>query len=225
MEVSTTVWTVTIVAIIGLLAFDYFFHVRKAHEPSLKESAVWSAIYVGIALLFGLFVLVEWGGRYAGEYYAGYITEKALSVDNLFVFLIIMASFKVPREDQQKVLLFGITFALIARTALIFVGAGLINQFAWVFYLFGLILLLTAGSLIKGELSDAGHDEADNFVVRLAKRFIHTTDYYDGDKLFTIENGKRVLTPMLLVMVAIGGTDLLFALDSVPAIYGVTTDV
>ncbi|MEX5300413.1 TerC family protein, partial [Kocuria sp. CPCC 205292] len=217
-------WAVTIVAIVGLLLFDYVFHVRKAHEPQLKEAAIWSAIYVGLALLFGLFVLYRWGGQYAGEYYAGYITEKALSVDNLFVFLIIMASFKVPRADQQKVLLFGITFALIARTALIFVGAGLINQFAWIFYAFGLILLLTAGSLIKGELSGAAHDEADNFIVRLAKRFIPTTDHYDGDKLFTIHHGKRAMTPMLLVMVAIGGTDILFALDSIPAIFGLTQE-
>ncbi|MFI7583001.1 TerC family protein [Kocuria sp. M1N1S27] len=224
MDVSTTVWAVTIVAIVGLLLFDYVFHVRKAHEPQLKEAAIWSAIYVGLALLFGLFVLFQWGGQYAGEYYAGYITEKALSVDNLFVFLIIMASFKVPRADQQKVLLFGITLALIARTALIFVGAGLINQFAWIFYAFGLILLLTAGSLIKGELSGSAHDEADNFVVRLAKRFIPTTDHYDGDKLFTIHNGKRAMTPMLLVMVAIGGTDILFALDSIPAIFGLTQE-
>ena len=224
MDVSFSVWAVTIVVIVGLLLFDYFFHVRKAHEPQLKEAAVWSAIYVGLALLFGLFVLLRWGGQYAGEYYAGYITEKALSVDNLFVFLIIMASFKVPRADQQKVLLFGITFALVARTALIFVGAGLINQFAWVFYAFGLILLLTAGSLIKGELAGDEHDEADNFVVRLAKRFIHTSEHYDGDKLFTVENGKKVMTPMLLVMVAIGGTDVLFALDSIPAIFGLTQE-
>ncbi|GAB2607476.1 TerC/Alx family metal homeostasis membrane protein [Kocuria himachalensis] len=222
MDVSPTVWAVTIIAIVGLLLFDYVFHVRKAHEPQLKEAAIWSGIYVGLALVFGLFVLVQWGGQYAGEYYAGYITEKALSVDNLFVFLIIMASFKVPRADQQKVLLFGISFALIARTALIFVGAGLINQFAWVFYAFGLILLLTAGSLIKKELASEEHDEADNFVVRLARRLIHTTDHYDGDKLFTIHDGSRVMTPMLLVMVAIGGTDVLFALDSIPAIFGLT---
>ncbi|WP_272027678.1 TerC family protein [Kocuria rosea] len=222
MEVSLTVWIVTIAIILGLLLFDYFFHVRKAHEPELKEAAIWSAIYVGLALIFGLFVFFRWGGQYAGEYYAGYITEKALSVDNLFVFLIIMASFKVPRADQQKVLLFGITFALVARTALIFVGAGLINQFAWVFYAFGVILLLTAGSLIKKELATEEHDEAENVVVRLAKRFIHTTDHYDGDKLFTVHNGKKAMTPMLLVMVAIGGTDILFALDSIPAIFGLT---
>ena len=108
MDVSPLVWGLTSAVIIGMLAFDYFFHVRKAHEPHIREAAIWSAIYVGVALIFGLFVLIEWGGVYATEYYAGYITEKALSVDNLFVFLIIMASFKVPRADQQKVLLFGI---------------------------------------------------------------------------------------------------------------------
>src|SRR5690606_10839837 len=128
--------------------------VRKAHIPTLKEAAVWSAIYVGFAVLFGLGMLYFSGSRYGGEYFAGYITEKALSVDNLFVFLIIMASFKVPREDQQKVLLFGIVFALIARTAFILLGAALINQFAWIFYIFGLILLLTAGNLLKGEDED-----------------------------------------------------------------------
>ncbi|QCX27871.1 TerC family protein [Nocardioides jishulii] len=219
MSVSPLVWGLTIVAILGLLAFDFFFHVRKAHVPTLKEAAVWSAIYVGFAVLFGLGVLLFGGGQMGSEYFAGYITEKALSVDNLFVFLIIMASFKVPREDQQKVLLFGIVFALIARTGFILLGAALINQFAWVFYIFGLILLLTAGNLLKGEDED---EEVDNFVIRLAKRFLHTSDHYDGDKLFTIENGKKVMTPMLLVMVAIGGTDILFALDSIPAIFGLT---
>ncbi|WP_309125688.1 TerC family protein [Kocuria sp.] len=224
MDVSPTVWTVTMALIVGMLLFDYVFHVRRAHEPKLKEAAVWSAIYVGVALLFGLFVLLRWGGRYAGEYYAGYITEKALSVDNLFVFLVIMASFKVPRADQQKVLLFGITFALVARTAFIFIGAAALNAWAWLFYIFGLFLILTAGSLIKGELSGGSHDEGDNVVVRLAKRFIHTTDHYDGDKLFTVHHGKRAMTPMLLVMVAIGGTDILFALDSIPAIFGLTQE-
>jgi tellurite resistance protein TerC len=143
-------------------------------------------------------------------------------VDNLFVFLIIMSSFKVPRADQQKVLLFGIVFSLIARTAFIFLGAALINSFAWVFYIFGLILLITAGNLLKPDNHD---DDAEGLVVRLAKRFLPASQHYDGDKLFTVENGKRVLTPMLLVMVAIGGTDLLFALDSIPAIFGLTQNV
>ncbi|NKE08797.1 MULTISPECIES: TerC family protein [Kocuria] len=225
MEVSPLIWEVTIAVIVGMLAFDYFFHVRKAHEPHIKEAAIWSAIYVGAALIFGLFVLWQWGPTFAGEYYAGYITEKALSVDNLFVFLIIIASFKVPREDQQKVLLFGITFALVARTAFIFIGAAALNALAWLFYIFGLFLILTAVNLIRGELKDGeAEDEADNFIIRLAKRFIPTTDYYDGDKLFTVENGKRVMTPMLLVMVAIGGTDILFAFDSIPAIFGLTQE-
>jgi tellurite resistance protein TerC len=212
----------TVVGIVGLLAFDFFFHVRKAHSPKLRESATWSAIYVGIALVFGIGVLVFGGPTMGTEYFAGYVTEKALSVDNLFVFLIIMASFKVPRADQQKVLLFGIVFSLIARTGFIFLGAALINSFAWVFYIFGLILLVTAGNLLKPDSHD---DDSEGFVVRLARKLLPASQHYDGDKLFTVENGKRVLTPMLLVMVAIGGTDILFALDSIPAIFGLTQNV
>jgi tellurite resistance protein TerC len=200
--------------------FDFVFHVRKAHVPTLREAATWSALYVGLALVFGVGVLVFGGPEPGSEYFAGYVTEKALSVDNLFVFLIIMTSFRVPREDQQKVLLFGIVFSLVARTGFIFVGAALINSFAWVFYLFGLILLLTAGNMLKPE-GEESHS-ADNVIIRLARKVFHTTDYYDGDKLFTMHDGKRAMTPMLLVMVAIGGTDILFALDSIPAIFGLT---
>lgn len=225
MHITGLQWGVTIAFILILLAYDFFFHVRKAHEPTIKEAAVWSAVYVGLALLFGLVILFWDGPQFAAEYYGGYITEKALSVDNLFVFLIIMASFKVPRADQQKVLLFGIIFAMIARTAFILVGAAAIERWSWVFYLFGLILIYTAGNLIKGEITDKEEeDEANNFIIRLAKKMFNTTEYYDGDKLFTIENGKKVMTPMLLVMVAIGGTDILFALDSIPAIFGLTQE-
>src|SRR3954451_3729944 len=220
MEVSPLVWGLTIAAIVGLLLFDFIFHVWKAHVPTLREAAVWSTLYVGIAVVFGLGVLAFGGATPGGEYFAGYVTEKALSVDNLFVFLIIMTSFRVPREDQQKVLLFGIVFALVARTGFILLGAALISSFAWVFYLFGLILLLTAGNMLKKDGEDS--HTADNIVVRLARRVFHTTDYYDGDKLFTMHDGQRALTPMLLVMVAIGGTDILFALDSIPAIFGLT---
>jgi tellurite resistance protein TerC len=223
MDVPTAVWWLTILGIVGLLAFDFVFHVRKAHIPTLREAAAWSALYIGIAILFGVGVWVFGGATMGAEYFAGYVTEKALSVDNLFVFLIIMASFKVPRADQQKVLLFGIVFSLIARTGFIFLGAALINTFAWVFYLFGLILLITAGNLIKPE--DSESRPADNVVIRLARMLFHTSEHYDGDRLFTIENGRRVMTPMLLVMVAIGGTDLLFALDSIPAIFGLTQNV
>ncbi|MET1043463.1 MAG: TerC family protein [Microbacteriaceae bacterium] len=221
MMISTWIWVLTVIFIVALLVFDFVFHVRKAHVPTLKESAIWSSIYVGIALLFGVAVLVFGGAAMGTEYFAGYVTEKALSVDNLFVFLIIMSSFKVPREDQQKVLLFGIVFSLIARTGFIFLGAALINAFAWVFYIFGLILLITAGNLLK----PSHDDEGQNFVIRLVRRVLHTTDYYDGDKMFTMHEGKRALTPMLLVMVAIAGTDLLFALDSIPAIFGLTQNV
>ncbi|MDF3308863.1 TerC family protein [Rhodococcus sp. T2V] len=223
MHVTPFAWILTIVVIVALLGFDYFFHVRHAHIPTLKEAAIWSSIYVGLALLFGVAVLIFGGVDMGTEYFAGYVTEKALSVDNLFVFLIIISSFRVPREDQQKVLLFGIVFSIFARTGFIFLGAALINSFAWVFYFFGLILLITAGNLLRPETEDS--HSADNFIIRIAKRFMHTTEQYDGDKLFTVENGKRMMTPMLLVMVAIGGTDLLFALDSIPAIFGLTQNV
>jgi tellurite resistance protein TerC len=226
MEINALTWIVTIAVIIALLLFDYIFHVRKAHTPTIKEAAVWSAVYVGIALVFGLVFFAFGDTQHAVEYYAGYITEKALSVDNLFVFLVIMASFKVPREYQQKVLLFGITFALISRTVFILLGAALISAWSDVFYLFGLALLLIAGGQLKGELTgdEENKDEADNFLVRFAKRVLPASENYDGDRLFTLENGKRLMTPMLLVMVAIGLTDVLFAFDSIPAIYGLTQD-
>ncbi|WP_313815385.1 TerC family protein [Citricoccus sp.] len=226
MEINALTWIITIAVIIALLLFDYIFHVRKAHTPTIKEAAIWSAIYVGIALVFGLVFFLFGDTQHAIEYYSGYITEKALSVDNLFVFLVIMASFQVPREYQQKVLLFGITFALISRTAFILAGAAIISAWSDVFYLFGLALLLIAGGQLKGELAadEKEKDEADNFLVRFAKRILPASDRYDGDKLFTRENGKRLMTPMLLVMVSIGLTDVLFAFDSIPAIYGLTQD-
>jgi tellurite resistance protein TerC len=223
MDVPTWVWALTVLGIVGLLVFDFVFHVRKAHVPTLREAAVWSAAYVGIAIVFGIGVLVFGGTTMGSEYFAGYVTEKALSVDNLFVFLIIMTSFRVPREDQQKVLLFGIVFSLFARTGFIFVGAALINSFAWVFYLFGLVLLLTAGHMLRPE-GEESHT-ADNVMVRLARKVFHTSEHYDGDRLFTTIDGKRAMTPMLLVMVAIAGTDILFALDSIPAIFGLTQNV
>lgn len=223
MDVSAAVWWLTILGIVALLLFDFFFHVRKSHVPTLREATVWSALYVGIALLFGVGVWLFGGPTPGAEYFAGYVTEKALSVDNLFVFLVILSSFKVPRAEQQKALLFGIVFSLIARTGFILVGAALINMFAWVFYLFGLILLLTAGNLLKPE-GEESHSP-DNLMVRVARRLLRTSDTYDGDRLFTVQDGKRVMTPMLLVMIAIGGTDILFALDSIPAIFGLTQNV
>ncbi|WP_333617781.1 TerC family protein [Dietzia sp.] len=217
---SATIWLITIAVIVALLAFDYFFHVRKAHIPTIKEAAVWSALYVGFALLFGVVLLVFGGQQMGVEYFAGYLTEKALSVDNLFVFLILIASFKVPRADQQKVLLFGIVFSLIARTAFIFIGAAALERFAALFYIFGIFLIFTAGKLV----TDDSEEDGDNIAVRTAKKVIPSTDHFDGDKMFTHIDGKRVMTPMLLVMVAIGGTDIMFAFDSIPAIFGITQD-
>jgi len=220
MHVMAWVWTLTIVLLAALLAFDYVFHVRRAHIPTLRESAWWSAAYIGVAIAFGVGVLAFGGAEAGAEYFAGFVTEKALSVDNLFVFLIILTSFRVPRADQQKVLLFGITFSLVARTGFIFLGAALIHTFSWVFYVFGLILVATAGNLIKPEGEDS--HTADNLVIRAARALFHTSDVYDGDKLFTVQDGRRVMTPMLLVMAAIAGTDILFVLDSIPAIFGLT---
>ncbi|WP_405065096.1 TerC/Alx family metal homeostasis membrane protein [Kribbella sp. NBC_01510] len=223
MDVSPLAWALTILGILALLLFDFFFHVRTAHTPTLGEAAIWSAIYVGIAILYGVGVWLLGGAALGSEYFAGYITEKALSVDNLFVFLIIMASFKVPRADQQKALLFGIVFSLLARTAFIFLGAALVNSYAFVFYIFGLILLVTAGQMLRP--GTAKGRSANNIIVRLAKRFLRTSETYDSDRLLTVDRGRRVMTPMLLVMVAIGGTDVLFALDSIPAIFGLTRSV
>ena len=217
-HVAPWVWALSIALVVALLAFDYVFHVRKAHVPTLRESAHWTSVYIAVALLFGVAV-AAWGRPGMGaEYFAGYITEKALSVDNVFVFLVIMTSFRVPRPYQQKVLLFGIVFSLVARGGLILLGATLIEHFSWVFYLFGLVLLMTAGNLLKPR---GAHD---NLVMRLALRWFPATAHYDGQKLFTRHDGRLAATPLMLVMVVIGATDVLFALDSIPAIFGLTQD-
>jgi tellurite resistance protein TerC len=216
------VWELTIALIVGLLLFDYFFHIRVAHVPTLREAAKWSALYVGIAILFGGVVWYLGGTEMGTQYYAGYLTEKALSVDNVFVFLVIMTAFRVPPEDQQKALLIGIVIALVARSLFIWIGATLIERFAWVFYIFGLILLVTAGHMLVPE--DKRHGQEESFVLRLTRKLIRTTPHYDGDKLFTIHEGRRRMTPMVLVIVALGLTDILFALDSIPAIFGITQD-
>lgn len=218
------VWELTVALVVAMLLFDYFFHIRTAHVPTVAEAARWSAAYVGIALLFGAAVFAFGGTELGIQYFAGYLTEKALSVDNVFVFLVILSSFKVPREDQQKALLIGIVIALVARSAFIFVGATLIEHFSWVFYIFGVILLLTAGHMLAPE-EHRHSDEQDTTVLRLTRALLPTTGSYDGDKLFTVQDGKRRMTPMVAVIVALGLTDILFALDSIPAIFGLTDDV
>ncbi|MEU6562746.1 TerC/Alx family metal homeostasis membrane protein [Nocardia nova] len=223
MSVALPAWLGAVALIVALLVFDFVFHVRTPHTPSLRESAVWSAAYVGVAVTFG-FVVWAFGGSEMGvEYFAGYITEKALSVDNLFVFLVIFTAFRVPAAAQQKVLLVGIVISLAARTGFIFLGATLINRFAWVFYIFGGLLLVTAGNMLRPE----GEEErdGDGVVARLTRKVLRTTDFYDGDAMTTTVRGRRRLTPMLSAMIAIGGTDVLFALDSIPAIFGLTQNV
>lgn len=225
MDVSTTVWIVTCVVILGLFVFDFFAHVRVPHAPTLKESGTWSAVYVAIAVAFGGFVWWQWGSTYGGEYFAGYVTEKALSVDNLFVFVIIMSKFAVPKEYQQKVLLLGIVMALVMRGAFIAVGAAAINAYSWVFYLFGAFLIYTAVKLIRESDDPVEHEEErESRLERFVKKRLRTHDEYDRDKLFTKVNGKRMATPMLMVLIVIGFTDVLFALDSIPAIYGLTQE-
>ncbi|MEJ9079175.1 MULTISPECIES: TerC family protein [Gordonia] len=225
MHVSLTTWIVTGLVILGLFVFDFFAHVRTPHEPTLRESGFWSAVYIAIAIAFGGFVWWQWGGVYGGEYFAGYVTEKALSVDNLFVFVVIMAKFAVPKIYQQKVLLLGIVMALVMRGAFIAVGAAAINTYSWVFYLFGLFLLLTAVKLLTESDAPVEHEkEREGRLERMVKKFFRTSDTYDGDRLITKVDGKRMITPLLLVLVVIGFTDVLFALDSIPAIYGLTQE-
>jgi tellurite resistance protein TerC len=226
MDVSPLTWGVTATGVLALVAFDFFAHVRKAHTPSFGESARWSVFYIALALLFGvgLGVVAGWGP--GSEYFAGYVTEKSLSVDNLFVFLIIMTKFAVPSASQQKVLLAGVVIALVLRTVFILVGAAAIERFSWVFYVFGAFLVYTAVTLVR-EHHDPGHapdpsTQKDSLPIRLLKRVVPTSEEYDGDRMLTRVDGRRLMTPMLLVMVAIGSTDVLFALDSIPAIYGLT---
>lgn len=227
MDVSAWVWAVTAVAVVGLIIFDFFAHVRTPHAPSFQESVRWSIFYIVLAILFGIGLGIVSGWDYGSQYFAGYITEKSLSVDNLFVFLIIMTKFAVPREYQQKVLLVGVAIALVLRTIFILAGAAAIEQFSWVFYIFGAFLVYTAVKLAR-EHHDPDHPEdekvGDGLAVRWFKRVVPTTDQYHGDKLSVRIDGKRFFTPMLVVMVAIGSTDILFALDSIPAIYGLTQE-
>ena len=224
MNVSAWVWTVTLVVLIAVLAVDLLIIGRRPHEPSMKESGAWVAFYVALALIFGVGVWVFSGGQYAAEFYTGWLTEYSLSVDNLFVFVIIMARFAVPRQYQQKVLLIGIVLALLMRGAFIAAGAALISQFSWVFYIFGAFLVFTAVNLLKEGENDE-EDFKENVLIRWARRALPISSSFDSGKMtVATETGKRLFTPMLIVMIAIGTTDLLFALDSIPAIFGITKE-
>lgn len=221
MNASPLIWAITIAITIAFFIFEFFAHVRTPHEPSIRESAWWSAFYVGLAGLFGVGVGVFSGWQFGGEYFAGYLTEKALSVDNLFVFLLVMTAFAVPRAYQQKVLLIGIAIALVMRGIFIAVGATLIANYSWVFYLFGALLLLLAyrQAFIHGE-----SNPANGRFMKFVRRHLPVTDEYHGDKLTVLRNGRRFVTPMLLVLVTIAFVDLIFAVDSIPAIFGLTEE-
>ena len=224
MNVSTWVWIVTLVALAAVLAVDLLIIGRRPHEPSMKEAGGWVAFYVGLALAFGVGVWAFAGGRYAGEFYTGWLTEYSLSVDNLFVFVIIMARFAVPRRFQQEVLLIGIVLALLMRGAFIAAGAALIAQFSWVFYIFGAFLVYTAITLIRQGENDED-DFKENILIRWSRRALPVSSSFGNGRLTIVTRaGKRLFTPMLIVMIAIGTTDLIFALDSIPAIFGITKE-
>lgn len=219
MQVSPLIWIITIAVTIVFFIYEFFVHVRKPHEPSIGESARWSVFYISLALLFGVGVGTLSGWTYGGEYFAGYLTEKALSIDNLFVFLLVMGAFAVPKIYQQKVLMVGIIIALVLRGIFIAVGATLIENLSWIFYLFGALLLLLA---YRQAFSNHESDPANNRFMRFIRRHLAVTDEYHEDKLTVKKDGKRFVTPMLLTIIAIGFVDLIFAVDSIPAIYGLT---
>ena len=225
MNVPVWVWLATIAGVLALVALDFFVHLRTPHTPAFRESMLWSAGYVSLAAVFGLGVLVLAGGARGTEFLAGYLTEWSLSVDNLFVFLLILTRFGVPREHQQKVLLIGIAIALLLRGGFIAVGAVVIANFSWVFYLFGAFLVFTAVQLAREDHDSADDDDfRENLLLRTVRRVVPATNAYHGDRLTAVEHGRRLITPMLVVMVAIGTTDVLFALDSIPAIFGLTKE-
>jgi tellurite resistance protein TerC len=224
MNVPTWLWFATIGGLIAIILADLFLVDHKPHAVTIKEATRWVLFYVALAVLFGLGVWFFAGGGYAGEFFAGYITEYSLSVDNLFVFVIIMAAFAVPAKHQHRVLLVGIVIALVMRGVFIAVGAAAISAFSWVFYLFAVILIVTAVNLVR---QGTGHDDEEYVepaALRLVRRVLPVTDEYHGAKSFVKVAGRRMVTPMLMVMLAIGFTDLLFALDSIPAIFGLTQE-
>jgi tellurite resistance protein TerC len=231
MHVSVLVWAITVVTMIVIFVVDLLIVGRRLREPSMREIAIWISLYVALAIVFGVVLLAAYGPRYGGEFFAGWLTEYSLSVDNLFVFVIIMARFAVPRMLQQRALLMGVMLALVLRGALIAVGAAVVNRFVWVFYLFGAFLIYTAIALARQH--QGGEDEfKENMVIRWSRRILPMSAQYDGARLTTYaepsdragnRSGRRIFTPMLIVMIAIGTTDLIFALDSIPAIFGLTT--
>ena len=223
MDVTPLVWWTTILVTSAILIFDVFVIGRRPHEPSRREVVGALVVYIGLAIAFGIGVWMTAGSRYGGEFFAGWLTEYSLSVDNLFIFIVIMGKLAVPRELQQSALLVGIVLALVLRGIFIAVGAAAIAEFSWVFYIFGAFLVWTAINLAReGGEEEGGYDEPR--LVRWARRHLPLSEGWNGAKLTIRQNGNRLFTPMFIVILTLGMTDLLFALDSIPAIYGLTNE-
>ncbi len=222
LEISGVTWGVTIGVIIGLLAVDLILAAVRPHRVGFREATAWSVFYILVAVGFGVWFTMAHGGDFGTQYFAGYIVEKSLSVDNLFVFVIIMTTFAVPEEHQHKVLTFGIILALIMRAIFIALGATLLSLFSFMFLIFGLLLIYTAVQLFRHRNEDP--DVENNIMIRATRKILPISDDYDGGKLLTRREGRRMATPLLAVLIAIGSVDLLFALDSIPAVFGVTSE-
>ena len=222
---TPTLWWVTIGAVVVLLALDFVL-TRRPHEVSMREALGWSAFYVALPLAFGAFIWWQYGGQRGLEYLTGYLVEKSLSVDNLFVFMLLLGAFAVPRALQQRVLLYGIIGALVLRGIFIALGAAALARFDWMFLVFGLILLVTGVKILRDAMTGSGHEvHVDQMrSVRLARRFFPVTPDYEGPRMFSRLDGRRALTPLALVVLAVFATDIVFAVDSVPAVYGITGD-
>lgn len=220
LHVTVLEWAVALGVTMAVLLFDVVVIARRPHEPTMRECAIALSAYVGFAVLFGIWVWCFHGPRFGLEFFAGWLTEYSLSIDNLFIFIVIMASFNVPKRYQQQTLFVGIVIALSFRAVFIALGAIAIQQFGWVFYVFGAFLVYAGIKLAR----NTGSGDGDNAVVRFARRHMKTTERWDGLKLYVKEGSRRLMTPMFLVIVALGATDLMFALDSIPAIYGLTRE-
>ena len=225
MVVHPWAWGMLALVAIGLVALDFLGHARNPHPPTAAEAARWTLFYVGLAAVFGVGIWLTNGWLYAQEFYAGWAMEWSLSVDNLFVFILILKAFRVPRENQQKALLFGIIIALLLRLVFILLGAALVARFSWVFFIFGVWLLWTAFSQIKETATGGGDDEEyeENAFIRVVRRVLPITDGFIGDRMLYRHGGRTYLTPLFVVVLALGSADLMFAFDSIPAIFGITS--
>jgi tellurite resistance protein TerC len=225
MNVSLEVWLITAVVVTAIIVIDLLFQVKRKGDPSFKESAIFTTIFLGAALAFVFYINGAYGSQYGSEYLAGFITEYSLSVDNLFVFLIIFTKLAVPEKAKRQALTVGILIALVLRFIFIAIGAVAISAFSWVFYIFGAFLIYTAYTLVRDHFKSHGHDEAPGGkFIDFIKRRVNVTDEYHGAKISIKKGGKRYYTPLLFAMIAIGSADILFALDSIPAVYGLTKE-